>query len=285
MTITEKYFAILTIVLFLLINQIKIYAVDYEPDPNVMTKWGPKLSEEELAVIAKLSTPQLAEMLKNGDTLHAFAALNQLTINDGWKQNFDLLLSIASERRGDMIVEGLIWPRSTIIDAEYKRMVDKLLDFLESELKREKPSVSRKQAIRSIAQTVDLNAAVKDKFRPIHLDPNTDPNQLPVPYGNERVVNILTKCLDSNDMNVRLEVVDWLGNIGANDRSKSGEIIANLEAQIAKEQMLNESEDAKEKAKKIIKCSLETIRKDLDRYKRRPRTRLIKPIDSDVNSN
>lgn len=65
------------------------------PD-DMMTKWGPKLSEQELAAIAKLSTTELVDMLRTGDTLHASAALKQLKANGGWKKNFDLLLSMAA---------------------------------------------------------------------------------------------------------------------------------------------------------------------------------------------
>ena len=129
----------------------------YYPD-DTMTKWGPKLSEEEQARIAKLSTTELVEMLKTGDTLHKFAALRHLRANGGWKKNFDLLLSIAADKRvgGDMIVGGMVSEIDESPSAEDKRLVDKFLDFLELELKKDESSVSHSQVVRSLGK-VALN--------------------------------------------------------------------------------------------------------------------------------
>ena len=126
--------------------------------PDNMTKWGPKLSKEEIARINQLPKAELVEMLKHGDTLYAYAALKRLKANGGWEKNFDLLLSIAAETRGDLIVEGFMTGPSSPVEVsgskEAKQRVDKFLDFLEAQLKKEKPSVSRRQAIRSMAKTV-----------------------------------------------------------------------------------------------------------------------------------
>jgi len=228
-------------------------------DPN-MTKWGPKLSEEELAAIAKLSTLELLEMVENGETLHAYAALRQLKADDGLERNFDLLLSIAAETRGDMIVEGLVRPIKKSAGNKEKRIVDKFLDFLEAQLKKDKPSVSRRQAVRSIAQTVHISG--RPGWRRFRL---ADPNKLEVPYANDRVISILTSCLDSNDWQVRLVAVGWLGEIGANDLKKSDEIIASLNAQFAKEEAIEEKEPIKARRKEQIK----QIKKSLRRLNRK----------------
>ena len=100
--------------------------------PDNMTKWGPKLSEEEVARIAGLSVPELADMLRTGDTVHAYAALSRLKADGGVARNLDLLLGIAAETRGDMIVEGLARPVEASAGDQEKQVVDRLLDLLEA---------------------------------------------------------------------------------------------------------------------------------------------------------
>jgi len=202
------------------------------PD-DTMTKWGPKLSEEEQARIAKLSTAELVEMLKTGDTLHKFAALRHLKANGGWKKNFDLLLSIAADRRvgGDMIIEGLVSGIDESASAEDKRLVDKFLDFLESELKKDEPSVSHSQVVRSLGQVVlrrrRAPRAMSSKLETIkHIKP---------PYDYRRVITTLISCSDNKDRNVSGDAIMWLGTVGAEDLALANKVIATLEAQLAKE--------------------------------------------------
>lgn len=225
-------------------------------DPN-MSKFGPKLSKEELARIAKLTTPELVDMLKTGDTRHAYAALNRLGTGAGWTANFDLLLTIAAETRGNMIVEGLMGPVKPSASAEDKARVDKFLDFLESQLKKDKPSVSRRQTIRSIAKTVFISAAIK-RSHPQSKGP-VDPNNLEVPYANARVLSILTRCLDSKDWQVRSEAVLSLGAIGANDLAKADQVAALLNAQFSKEETSQEKESVKPTLKHNIQTALRAL--------------------------
>ena len=222
-----------------------------------MTKAGPELSNEELAKIAKLSTPELADMVKTGDTRHAYAALRRLKADGGWKRNFDLILSLA-EVRGNIIVEGLMGPVKPSAFAEDKARVDKFLDFLESQLKKDKPSVSRTQAVRSIDKTFRFSAAIKRVWRPQSNGP-VDPNKLEVPYANARVLSILTRCLDSKDWQVRSEAVLWLGGVGANDLAKGEQVAALLNAQFGKEETRQEKESVKARMKQNIQTALRAL--------------------------
>ena len=124
MNVRNKNLVMVLFVFVLLVNQSKICTADDKPDPN-MTKWGPKLSEEELARIAKLPKQELVEMLKTGKTLHAFAALKLLKseARGGLKENFNLLLNIAAETRGDFIVEGLVRPVKPTATPEEKNRI------------------------------------------------------------------------------------------------------------------------------------------------------------------
>ena len=241
-----------------------------EPDPN-MTKFGPKLSAEELASIAELSVPELTEMLRNGDTMHAYAALDQLRANGGWKTNFDLLLSIAGERGGDMIVEGFFRKSvSRSASDEDKRRLDKFLDFLESQLAKDKPSVSRSQALRSIAQTVYVSAAVSDKpsLRPGKgrvgtTRPADKPAKPELPYAYERVMDILTKSVNDQDWRARRAAIDWLRTIGRTDSNRIDDIAALLEARLAAEEASEEEERVKAIMRRILQDSL----RDLNRHR------------------
>lgn len=229
------------------------------PD-DTMTKWGPKLSEEERARIAKLSTTELVEMLKTGDTLHKFAALRHLTANGGWKKNFDLLLSIAADRRvgGDMIVEGLVSGIDESASAEDKRLVDKFLDFLESELKKDESSVSHSQVVRSLGQVVFRRRraprAMSSKLESIkHFEP---------PYSYGRVITTLISCLDNKDRNVRDDAIMWLGTVGAEDLALANKVIAALEAQLAKEETI-EKKAINDNRRKVIEGALNKLRRQL----------------------
>ena len=242
------------------VARIKTLYLGPVPDAR-MTKWGPKLSEEELAAIAKLSTTELVDMLKTGDTLHKFAALERLEANGAWKNNFDLLLSIAAERDGfsDMIVEGLVSGIEESASTEDKRLVGKFLDFLEAELKKDKPSVSRHQAIRSIAQAVYRRRPLPTPTRTkLEIIKHTKP-----PYGYGRAINILTSCLYSKDSSVRADAIDALGSVGAQDIARSNHIIAILEAQLAKEETSEENKAVKKGLRKTIEHALRRLRRQL----------------------
>jgi len=242
------------------VARIKTLYLGPVPDAR-MTKWGPKLSEEELAAIAKLSTTELVDMLKTGDTLHKFAALERLEANGGWKRNFDLLLSIAAERRGsgDMIVEGLVSATDESASAEDKCLVDKFLDFVEAELKKDKPSVSRYQAIRSIAQAVYRRRPLPTPTRTkLEIIKHTKP-----PYGYGRAINILTSCLYSKDSSVRADAINALGAVGAQDMVRGNHIIAILETQLAKEETSEENKAVKKGLRKTIEHSLRMLRRQL----------------------
>ncbi|MCK4850545.1 MAG: HEAT repeat domain-containing protein [Phycisphaerae bacterium] len=224
-----------------------------EADLSNMTKWGPMLTEKELAEIAKLSVPELAEMLKSADTMHRFAALRQLKADGGWRKNFDLLLRIAGKRRGeesrDMVVEGLLFgkfcPLRTSAPAEDKQLVDKFLAFLQGQLKEVKPSVSGHQAVRSIARTV------------FHRDHGLPGSPAPeIPYANDRVLDILISCLDNDDRNVRQAAIRWLGAVGATDLARSEDVIAALETQLTKEQTSQENEEVKTRRERVIQYAI-----------------------------
>lgn len=229
------------------------------PD-DTMTKWGPKLSEEEQARIAKLSTTELVEMLKTGDTLHKYAALRHLRANGGWKKNFDLLLSIAAGRHGagNMIVEGLVFKIDESASVEDKRLMDKFLDFLESELKKDKPSVTHFQVVRSLGQVVlrrrRAPRPMSSKLESIkHFEP---------PYSYRRVITTLISCLDNKNRNVRGDAIRWLGTVGAEDLALANKVIATLEAQLAKEE-IREKEAIKGHLRKVIEDALNNLRRQL----------------------
>jgi hypothetical protein len=231
------------------------------PD-DTMTKWGPKLSEEERARIAKLSTTELVEMLKTGDTLHKFAALRHLRANGGWKKNFDLLLSIAADKRvgGDMIVEGMVSEIDESASAEDKRLVDKFLDFLESELKKDESSVSHSQVVRSLGK-VALNRR-RLELTPMSMSHLESIKQVKPPYGYRRVITTLISCLDNKDRNVRDDAIMWLGTVGAEDLALANKVIAALEAQLAKEETI-EKKAINDNRRKVIEGALNKLRRQL----------------------
>lgn len=231
------------------------------PD-DTMTKWGPKLSEEERARIAKLSTTELVEMLKTGDTLHKFAALRHLRANGGWKKNFDLLLSIAADKRvgGDMIVGGMVSEIDDSPSAEDKRLVDKFLDFLESELKKDESSVSHSQVVRSLGK-VALNRR-RLELTPMSMSHLESIKHFEPPYSYGRVITTLISCLDNKDRNVRGDAIRWLGTVGAEDLALANKVIATLEAQLAKEE-IREKEAIKDNLRKVIEDALNRLRRQL----------------------
>ena len=231
-------------------------------DPNI-TEWGHKLKQEELDRISKLSTEKLVDVLKNGNALQAYAALEQLKKDGGWQKNFDLLLSIASERRGDMIVEGLLKPVKETSDPNGKKRVDKFLDFLELQIEKDKPSISQAQAIRSMTQTVRISGLKGWQRATIVAGIKADPNKLEIPYGNERVINILCSCLDSNDWRVRSEAILGLGGIGANDLRKADEIVEILNSQLVKEETIEDKAVNLERRKELIKYSLQRLNREI----------------------
>ena len=231
------------------------------PD-DTMTKWGPRLSEEEQARIAKLSTTELVEMLKTGDTLHKFAALRHLRANGGWKKNFDLLLSIAADKRvgGDMIVGGMVSEIDESPSAEDKRLVDKFLDFLESELKKDESSVSHSQVVRSLGK-VALNRR-RLELTPMSMSHLESIKQVKPPYGYRRVITTLISCLDNKDRNVRDDAIMWLGTVGAEDLALANKVIAALEAQLAKEETI-EKKAINDNRRKVIEGALNNLRRQL----------------------
>lgn len=247
----DKAICTILVVIFLLVGSLSPLQAGNLSDPN-MTKWGPKLTKAEIAAIARLSTKELAEMLKTGETLHAYAALDRLTANDGWKRNFDLLLSIAANKRGDMIVEGLVKPIKPSASDEDRRLVDKHLDFLKAQLKKDKPSVSRLQAIRSIARTVFLRGPgpIRSAFRPYKI---ADANNLKIPHANARVINILTSNLDSTNWRIRNAAIRWLGRVGANDLTKVDNVVTVLNAQLAKVKARKETKAEKAEKQNILR--------------------------------
>jgi hypothetical protein len=296
---TGKNIIIVVVLLSLLLGRCNIYAAGSKPDPN-MTKWGPKLSEKELASIAKLSTQELAQMLKTGDTLHKFAALEQLKAEShgGLKKNFDLIMSIAEETgSGVLIVEGLIKPVKTTAVEEEKRMVDKFLNFLENQLKDEKlPASIKEWYIRSMGGVVYIRPDLLPKWNPEQFPStleasllgnpkNFDPNKLPIPYANDRVVSIIVKYLESKDRIVRESAIRWLGNIGSNDISKADKIVETLEAQIKKEDVLNNNEKDRQTMKKVVNDSTESLKERIKQLKG-PRTSrpTYEPNKADTNT-
>jgi hypothetical protein len=223
-----------------------------------MTKWGPKLSKEELECISRLSTSDLAEMLKKGDALHAYAALKELKAGDRLKENIDLLLGIAAQARGDMIVEGLIKPIDVSSKDIEKCVTDKVLNFLENQLKKDRPSVSRWQVIRSLAQSV----YIKDQWTVGMVLPAKS-KSAKLPYRNEKVLDILLSSLESKDQGVQKEAIYWLGIVGANDPDKTKEVVARLETQLSKEEALTETKLHKEQIQNNIRISIEKLKQQI----------------------
>jgi hypothetical protein len=159
-----------------------------------------------------------------------------------------------------MIVEGLVKPIKPSASEEDKRLIDKHLNFLETQLKKDKPSVSRLQAIRSIARTVFLRGPIRSAFRPYKI---ADANDLEVPYANARVIKILTSNVDNKDRSIRYAAIRWLGNVGANDLGKANNIAAVLNTQLAKVEASTEEQKIKTAMKKNIQRSLRNLNREI----------------------
>jgi tetratricopeptide (TPR) repeat protein len=242
--------------------------------PDNMAKFGPRLSEEELAQVARLSVPELADMLRNGDTMHAYAALHRLKADGGVNRNLHLLLSIAAETRGDMIVEGLARPVEASAGDEEKQVVDKLLGLLEAELGKAEPSVSPAQAARSIGQAVAKELSVP----PGHLrgDAQDVQRRLAPPHGFDRAVPLLVSCLESEDTQARREAATWLGQVvGAYHPEAVGDVAAKLRAWLAEETARAQKLDDEQKkagevqdAEGTLARALRQIQRDLETRER-----------------
>jgi hypothetical protein len=215
------------------------------------TAFGPKLSEKELKAISELSAPELVDMLRHGDTLHQFAAVEQLTAGENRKKNFDLLLGIAAEggEAANIIVEGLVFGVEESAGAEDKRMVDKFLDFLGAELQKDQPAVNKYQAIRSVAQAVSRGAAL-----PLEWDTREPP------YGYERAMSILTSCLDDKNIGVRGDAIGALTGMGEESPTVARKVLATLEAQLAKEEARQQDKVEKERMKAIIEDAIQRVK-------------------------
>ena len=218
-----------------------------------------KLTEKEIERISKLSIPELVELFKTGDTLQSYAAADQLTKGDRTKENFDMLLTLAGEIRGQAITEGLIKPIKMSSSDEDKLMVDKYLDFLESQLKKDKPSVPYEWAVRGIGQSINITSNMSGWKTIDLLSKIKDANEIDIPYANERATNILISCVDSNNFLIRREAIRWFGAIGANDPKKIDNMINILNDKLVKEQYINESEERKSEMTRAIIFSLDRI--------------------------
>jgi hypothetical protein len=218
------------------------------------TAWGPQLSAKEKKAISGLSTAELVDMLRHGDTLHKFAAVEQLTAGENRKKNFDLLLGLAAEggEAANIIVEGLVSGVEESAGAEDKRMVDKFLDFLGAELQKDEPAVNKYQAIRSVAQAVSRGAAL-----PLEWDTREPP------YGYERAMSILTFCLDDKNIGVRGDAIGALTGMGEESPTVARKVLATLEAQLAKEEARQQDKVEKERMKAIIKDAIAKLKHQL----------------------
>jgi HEAT repeat protein len=174
-----------------------------------MTKSGqPPLSEEEGNVISKLSVPELAAMVKEGDALHAQAAIFFLKQKNGWKVNFDLLLELAQEKHGEYIVPGLIHPTRIDVNSETDRvLVDRFLTFLEKQVAMDKPSVTKPLAISSMVR------AVEPRIDDLVYVPGR-PSGLREAYGLNRVFATLKDLIADRDWTVRMAAIEGLGSLG-----------------------------------------------------------------------
>lgn len=251
------YISIVTRGVALIILTMSIGAIYGEEDPHSdeMTKWGPKLKKEELAKIDALSKEELIAMLKTGDTLHAYAALDRLTAGDAVKRNIDLLLAIAAEGPSNMIVEGLISPVELSASPDDKLLVDKFLDFLEEQLVLEKPSVTREQSLRSMVQAVRR----RNSHSPSALARGAR-FQKPPPYASSRVLVTLFWCLDHPDSHTRMAAVRSLGVLAYNDFGTIDGIIRVLELQATKEARRVAREETKLKLAEAVQDELKRLR-------------------------
>jgi hypothetical protein len=193
-----------------IISTCVLYAKDEAVDPMKETKWGPKLSAEEVAAISQLPVDKLSEMVLKGETMHALEAVSCLKKDKGWRDNLDVLLGLAEQKYGDLIVEGMITSAQVTDDPADRAAVDRFLTFLEKQLTLDKPSVTHSQAIRSMAWAVRFRPV--EKLRPL-LSSGERPEP-PVPYGLPRVFGTVTSQLENTDWRVRQTAIRWLGELG-----------------------------------------------------------------------
>jgi hypothetical protein len=233
-------------------------------DTANMTKMGPRLSKNEEARMAQLSVPELVDMIKNSsDDRYVSAAIRTLKKDDGWKTHFDLLLDIARQVHGNMIVEGLVRPVDINASSEEKQRMEKFLDFLENQLfKQETPSVSRPQAVRSLSQAVYKDISI---MKPRATQPDEKKISEP-PYATERVLKILSSCLDNKDWQVRKAAIHWLGTIiwGNKLKMAAKETIPTLMEQSKKETLWDQNEETKKEMEKVIGKSIKFLKGTID---------------------
>ncbi len=224
-----------------------------DPAPND-TAWGPALSEEEKKTIAQLSTTELVDMLRHGDTLHKFAAVGQLTAGEKRRTNFDLLLSLAAQGgdAANIIVEGLVSAVEESAPAEDKRRVDKFLSFLRADLEKDRPAVEAHQAIRSVAQAITRRAV-----------PLPGESREP-PYGHEYALRILVSCLDHRkDFSIRADAIYALAWVGGDDPIVAKKVLATLETQRAKEEARQGGNVEKESMPRVMEDAIEMVTRQL----------------------
>lgn len=209
--ISRCYGAVIVTILFgLCLHAQYAIAEDRSVDPMKETKWGAKLSEEEVASISRLSATELSTMVLEGDMLHAMEAVRRLQEENGWRDNLDLLLRLAEQKRGDMIVEGLV--QSKLVDSKNtadREAVDRFLTFLEKQLSVEKPAVSRPQSIRSMVQAV---MPLPERPRSNSETQEAKPTE---PYGITRVFETLKKWVTSDEWSTRVAAIKGIGLLGA----------------------------------------------------------------------
>ena len=199
------------------------------------------LPEEVIASIQQMSLSELLEELKGSDLQRGECALKELT-RDGLDLNeLELLTQLAIKQGGGkhstMIIchlAGRVGPIcETTATEEEKAKFDKFVDLLEEELKKkEEPGripfyLGIMGFERIISPKLEGGRAYRRENR------NRRP---PVPYGNDRVTDILLTCANHKDWRVRREAVRALGRVGANDPNRVATIVAFLEAQESKEQ-------------------------------------------------
>jgi len=142
------------------------------------------------------------------------------------------------------------------------------VDFLEAQIKSDKPSVHHGRVILNLAKVVYNPQSIWD---PTDLE---GVRKEPPPYGYERVMGILISCLDNTDWRVRSEAIHWLGTLGAQDSHMGEKVVALLEAQLAKEQASDETKEEKEIRRKGIENTLKDLRQLLEP----PRELMLKDI-------
>jgi len=138
-------------------------------------------------------------------------------------------------------------------------MVDRYLDFLESQLKKDKPSVPYDWAVRGIAQSIHITSNMTDWKTIDLLSKISDANEIDIPYANDHAINILISCMDNNSFKMRREAISAFGVIGYNDPKKIDNMIKLLEDQLVKEQNRKENQDRIPEITQTVNLSIERI--------------------------